>query len=433
MDDVDENNLGPVAECDPKPFRELGNLSPQVDDMDKKSKRSSNSDSGCESLPSDEKEFGMSKDRKENIEMDSDPRNKVQPEDKSDLCKCKTESEQNQLMEQHESQPKNDIVKPEVTSSNAQPMEKLGDHVELKNISDELKFDPNTSQPMELHTSLLKNDSNSTDPSHKPEEPKTPIDDITEHDSSVNVLKAEPIEQPSLKQSNKIVTSTRECRLRIQRCDEMIVKQKKPENDGKKEEVETSGRQTPEVKRKVATKRPGSEPYICRYCKQTVDDDFPRVIFPEGALEETNAMLHESLVYKEENNIDDRPTLLLTDYSIYCKEHHLCPIDTGIIESNGVIYACGYLKGFGPMGQWFIIGYDKEDEAELAVSTEYCIGLLDDPSDHYAPTMQSLHRKMFLSKQMVQYILEHINEDPQYEEMLEYLEHVILMILSIFN
>ncbi|KAF4533442.1 DNA (cytosine-5)-methyltransferase 1-like [Ephemera danica] len=102
--------------------------------------------------------------------------------------------------------------------------------------------------------------------------------------------------------------------------------------------------------------------------------------------------------------------------NIYCSNNHMCPLDTGIVEKDMILYACGYFKSVGtkcsgkeggvpvkdvgPIKEWLTIGYNNDTEAAVLVRTECCIALLDVPSEEYAPIFKPLERKIYLTKQM---------------------------------
>ena len=73
----------------------------------------------------------------------------------------------------------------------------------------------------------------------------------------------------------------------------------------------------------------------------------------------------------------------LISYSIYCKNMHLCPFDTGLVEKNVELYFSGVVKPIyeenpTPTGVWCIPLYsmltssNRRDTYE-AVGTDQCL------------------------------------------------------------
>ena len=107
---------------------------------------------------------------------------------------------------------------------------------------------------------------------------------------------------------------------------------------------------------------------------------------PADAVEEIVALTDPSLCLftgKEENmtEMDERPFLKLTHFSIYDEFGHLCQLDGGAIEKNHMIYANGYVKPIwndstgidgsiatkeiGPINEWFISGFNSEEKSAM--------------------------------------------------------------------
>ena len=102
-------------------------------------------------------------------------------------------------------------------------------------------------------------------------------------------------------------------------------------------------------------------------------------------MDEIIALTHPSLcLFTAGNNesiaeTDKRPILKLTQFEIYDKFGHLCDLDVGAIESNHLIYACGYLKPvwndntgadggiatkeIGPINEWFVSDFENGEKA----------------------------------------------------------------------
>lgn len=50
----------------------------------------------------------------------------------------------------------------------------------------------------------------------------------------------------------------------------------------------------------------------------------------------------------------------MTGFSVYDKNGHLCPFDTGLIESNKLLYFSGYMKAV----------YDEDSSTENGIATK---------------------------------------------------------------
>ena len=66
---------------------------------------------------------------------------------------------------------------------------------------------------------------------------------------------------------------------------------------------------------------------------------------PDSAVEEFIAITNPKLSLFEDGGYDDAmPQYKLTAYTVYDKEGHVVPFDTGLIDKNKLIYFSGYLK-----------------------------------------------------------------------------------------
>ncbi|XP_026327114.1 DNA (cytosine-5)-methyltransferase 1-like isoform X3 [Hyposmocoma kahamanoa] len=159
---------------------------------------------------------------------------------------------------------------------------------------------------------------------------------------------------------------------------------------------------------------------------------------PQDAVEEFIALTNEKLVLSagDEGDIMERPQTNITSFSIFDQHGHLCPIDGGLIENDVRIYMSGYLKSIcadspeideesipvkdvGPIIEWFIHGFDGGDKNCITLSTEFGEYNLMKPSVGYAPLMNNLYEKIWLSKTVVEYLEEYHYLQPTYEDLLE--------------
>lgn len=132
----------------------------------------------------------------------------------------------------------------------------------------------------------------------------------------------------------------------------------------------------------------------------------------------------------------------ITKFSIYDKEGHLCPFDSGLIEKNILLYFSGYIKpiyednptalngipakDLGPINEWWISGFDGGQKALLGVTTAYCEYYLMEPSDEYKPLMKSIEEKMYLSKIIIEYLINNKMQNPKYEDLLNHVQNCSL-------
>ena len=100
--------------------------------------------------------------------------------------------------------------------------------------------------------------------------------------------------------------------------------------------------------------------------------------------------------------------------SVYDKQKHLCPFDTGLVERNVELYFSGSVKPIydenpdpsegvptkelGPVNSWWIAGFDGGQKALIGFTTAYAEYILMEPSTAYHPIMATVHEKIYLSK-----------------------------------
>ena len=119
---------------------------------------------------------------------------------------------------------------------------------------------------------------------------------------------------------------------------------------------------------------------------------------------------------------------------MYCKNFHLCRIDSGIIEKNKDLRFSGYLKRIdcdssasavevpvkncGPIHAWWTTGFDKEfdNDPTIVITTEFGDYALMKPSENYSPFMQPVLSKMFVTKILIEYLT--YNPNATFEEIL---------------
>nr|ASM42030.1 DNMT1 [Pogonomyrmex barbatus] len=214
------------------------------------------------------------------------------------------------------------------------------------------------------------------------------------------------------------------------------------ENPEKRTKVENNKKicesKSPNKKASVVVER-------CQHCKQKLNDDIKLYQgHPNGAIEEQIALTDPNLClfigdesYIDES--DERPQNKLTHFSVYDMNGHLCPFDTGLIEKNVLLYFSGYMKpiydensspeggiptkDMGPINEWYVTGFDGGELALIGFSTAFAEYILMEPSEAYAPFMDIVKEKIYMSKLVIEFLLDEVN--PSYEDLLHKLRTVV--------
>lgn len=221
----------------------------------------------------------------------------------------------------------------------------------------------------------------------------------------------------------------------------------KPEGRKRKRSEDESGQRTlKEMFNQMAPKRPKSnEPAVqygrCTICRQALDAAEIRLFEgdPDGAVDEFSALTEPRLSVfgdAESGDVMELPQHKVTAFSIYDKHTHLCPLDAGLIERNVELYMSGHMKpiyaedpspeggiatrAVGPIGSWWTTGFDGGEKAVVGVTTPYADYILMSPSEHYAPFMDALQEKIYMSKLVIETLVR--NTDCTYEDLLNQLE-----------
>lgn len=124
----------------------------------------------------------------------------------------------------------------------------------------------------------------------------------------------------------------------------------------------------------------------------------------------------------------------------------MCSFDSGLIEKNINIYFSGYVKpiyeenpsieggipgkDMGPIVEWYVSGFDGGEQAIITITTEIGDYVLMEPSAEYSPFMIAIKEKSYLSKTIIEFLLN--EENPDYEDLLNKLQ-VSLKIKLICN
>lgn len=125
---------------------------------------------------------------------------------------------------------------------------------------------------------------------------------------------------------------------------------------------------------------------------------------------------------------------------------HLCPFDTGLIEKNVLLYFSGYMKAIyednfspeggiptkdmGPINEWYVTGFDGGELALVGFSTAFAEYILMEPSEAYTPFMDAVKEKIYMSKLVIEFLLDDINST--YEDLLHKLQVSLFHILIYF-
>ncbi|XP_076247573.1 DNA (cytosine-5)-methyltransferase PliMCI [Calliopsis andreniformis] len=189
-----------------------------------------------------------------------------------------------------------------------------------------------------------------------------------------------------------------------------------------------------------------NNPQKCEYCCQKLTSSELKIYpgHPNGAVEEFIALTDPklSLFTGEEANVhesDERPQNKITDFCVYDKNGHLCSFDTGLIEKNVVLYFSGYMKpiyeenahpeggvpakDMGPINEWWVSGFDGGELALVGFNTPFAEYILMEPAEAYAPFMDSVKEKIYMSKIVIEFLLDEIN--PTYEDLLNKLQTIV--------
>jgi len=212
--------------------------------------------------------------------------------------------------------------------------------------------------------------------------------------------------------------------------------------DGEKESVDTETTRYDLRESSEGTKSPMKKtqpPAKCKECKQLLDSPDLRLFLGDSddAVEEFVALTDPrlSLFSGEEEQFDsynDRPQHKITNFSIYDKNTHLCPFDTGLIEKNIELFFSGYLKpiydenpspeggvptkSIGPINEWWIAGFDGGENALIGFTTAFAEYILMQASEEYMPFMNLMKEKTAMSKIVIEFMQG--NPEARYEDLL---------------
>merc|ERR1719370_1856821 len=231
-----------------------------------------------------------------------------------------------------------------------------------------------------------------------------------------------------------------------------VEKRKSSEKEGEQEQKRSKeeGEGGPELRERekvvVAVEKPKIE--RCSTCRQLVEQAPQYLGHPNEAVEEFVGIVDKRLSLFEDDmgGYDDAlPQYKLTNYTVYDKEGHIAPFDTGIIDKNKLIYFSGYLKHLtcedpsiedgipvydcGPINAWSNAGFDGGEKALTIFSTGYAEYYIMEPSEVYKPFSKQVEEKVFLTKHVIEYLTRmryvELRPDVEYEDLLNHLTTVV--------
>lgn len=70
----------------------------------------------------------------------------------------------------------------------------------------------------------------------------------------------------------------------------------------------------------------------------------------------------------------------------------------------------------GPINEWWVSGFDGGEAALIGLSTAFGEYFLMEPSEEYAAFMRPMWEKIFMSKLVIEFLLDEV--EPVYEDLL---------------
>lgn len=77
-------------------------------------------------------------------------------------------------------------------------------------------------------------------------------------------------------------------------------------------------------------------------------------------------------------------------------------------------------RDVGPINEWWVSGFDGGERALIGFSTAYGEYYLMEPSEAYAPLMESVKEKIYMGKLVIEFLLD--QENASYEDLLNKLQ-----------
>ena len=82
-------------------------------------------------------------------------------------------------------------------------------------------------------------------------------------------------------------------------------------------------------------------------------------------------------------------------------------------------------KDMGPINEWWVSGFDGGELALVGFTTAFAEYILMEPAEAYAPFMDSVKEKIYMSKIVIEFLLD--EDNPTYEDLLNKLQVTIFV------
>ncbi|KAL1478241.1 hypothetical protein MTO96_016426 [Rhipicephalus appendiculatus] len=264
----------------------------------------------------------------------------------------------------------------------------------------------------------------------------------------MKTVSAVPVSPVKVDTTNgKCSSDDEECGANGGGSDDRDDKAESPPNSKLKARWQSASRARTANKPRARNRPPPEVSYTrCSDCRQVLDAAELRLFEgdPANAVDEFSALTDPRLsVFNDSGAVDDggddvmdTPQHKLTQFTVYDRHTHLCPIDAGLIERDVELYFSGYVKpiydedpspengicckAMGPIGAWWTAGFDGGENAVIGFTTPYADYVLMAPSEQYAPFIDAIKEKIYMSK----LVIETLVKDPSttYEDLLNKLE-----------
>lgn len=86
-------------------------------------------------------------------------------------------------------------------------------------------------------------------------------------------------------------------------------------------------------------------------------------------------------------------------------------------------------KDMGPINEWYISGFDGGELALIGFNTAFAEYILMEPSEAYAPFIDVVKEKIYMSKLVIEFLLDEIS--PAYEDLVNKLQVSLSLSLSL--
>ncbi|CAN7949496.1 unnamed protein product [Ixodes pacificus] len=181
----------------------------------------------------------------------------------------------------------------------------------------------------------------------------------------------------------------------------------------------------------------------CKSCRKRLNP--PEVVNfsgdPNTAVEEFVALIDPRLTSSlcSQDDLTEQPQFKITRFTVYDEYGHVCPFDSGLIESDVPLYMSGYMKSIcaedpstkdgvpvtklGPIVSWWTTGYDGGSNVVLGITTAFAEYILMNPSPQYKVPMKRMQEKIYLVKGILEHLLE-AGVDVAYDDVVGRIEQL---------